>query len=46
MHTFANNMAAADFLFQMGEDFDVFFDVLEDDEEVQNLIEDSAEEVF
>ncbi len=46
VHTFANNMAAADVLFLMGEDFDVFFDALEDDVEVQNLIEDAAEKVF
>ena len=35
-----------DVLFLMGEDFDVFFDALEDDEEVQNLIESAVEDVF
>lgn len=39
-------MAAENVLFLMGEDFDVFFDALEDDEAVQNLIEDAVEEVF
>ena len=34
-----------DVLFLMGEDFNVFFDALEDNEEVQNLIESAVEEV-
>ena len=44
---FTNNMVTAeDVLFLMGEDFGVFFDTLEYNEEAQRLNKSSVEEVF